>query len=54
MGMGIHVGKHGIWLHGCMGSGSSGILFHMHGCNKLGVHMSNLVTLHLINSRVYL
>ena len=30
-------------MHGCMGLGSFGIWIHLHGCNMLGYHMSNMV-----------
>ena len=29
-------GDMGTWLHGCMGLGSSGILIHVHNCNRAG------------------
>lgn len=32
-----------IWLHGCMGLGSFGMLIYMHGCNEWEWHMSKLV-----------
>ena len=48
MGTGIHAYDMlpQAWPYGCMSCmelGSSGVLIHMHGCNRLGQHGSKLV-----------